>query len=334
MTHHLFFFFAPWQFSMFPLAQLASWLQHFGWTLVDLFFVLSGYVFAHVYLRNGDLDSGHGISSFWVSRLARLWPLHLTMLILIALVDRTSRANTYYAFIAHVAMLQAFVSPVAGTYDWSSWSLSVEMLCYVIFSASAARGRKVLLCVTAVMILVSLVGLMLISQPGGPYAGGVFRRGLLGFFLGQAMWHCRGSLSRIPSVVLVTACATGLCFETGPYSPVLPLTLVTWPALLLLALRLPVMESPALVWLGDHSYAIYLINLPLVQAVVSLTHGHELSTSWIVAIQAAIVMTALVGAKLSFQWIEAPARRAIRQLWARQHRTTEATSGEWREGYT
>ena len=105
LIHHIFIFYAPWQFSAAPFAQVALWIQHFGWTLVDLFFVLSGYVFAHVYLRDEALRSQEGMVSFWVARIARLWPLHLTMLVLIAIVHPANQANTVYAFFAHLAML-------------------------------------------------------------------------------------------------------------------------------------------------------------------------------------------------------------------------------------
>ena len=327
LTHHIFLFYAPWQFSAAPFAQVAGWIQRYGWTLVDLFFVLSGYVFAQVYLRDETLRSQKGLASFWVARFARLWPLHLTMLVLIAIVHPANQANTVYAFLAHLAMLQAFVIPVAGTYDGSTWSITVEVLCYAIFATFYAHGRRALLWTTALMIGLALISQTLISHPGGPFAGSVFRRGLLGFFLGQALWHCRGRLSKIPMLVLAASLLAGLWIEVGPYSPVLPLTLLTWPSALLLALRLKVMESPAMVWLGDRSYGIYLINLPLIQAVASICEGHELGTTRIVTIQLAIVVMALLAAELSFRWIEAPSRRAIRQVWKRHEGRSSESSG-------
>jgi len=327
LIHHVFLFYAPWQFSAAPFAQVAGWIQRYGWTLVDLFFVLSGYVFAHVYLRDETLRSQKGLASFWVARIARLWPLHLTMLVLIAIAHPANQANTAYAFLAHLAMLQAFVTPVAGTYDGSSWSLTVEVFCYAIFATAYAHGRRALLWTTALMIVVALISQALISHPGGPFAGSVFRRGLLGFFLGQAMWRCRGRLTKIPLLVLAASLLAGLLIEAGPYSPVLPLTLLTWPSALLLALRLKVMESPAMVWLGDRSYAIYLINLPLTQAVVSICAGHELGTAQIVTIQVTIAIMVLLAAELSFRWIEAPSRRAIRRVWKQHEGRSSESSG-------
>jgi peptidoglycan/LPS O-acetylase OafA/YrhL len=333
MIHHIFFFFFPWQFAAAPFLQIADWLRHFGWTLVDLFFILSGYVFAQVYLRDETLRSRKGMASFWIARIARLWPLHLTMLIIVAVARHSAPANTAYAFAAHLVMLQALVLPVAGTYDWSSWSLTVELFCYLIFAASYACGRRELLWVTALLIIVATISMASIGQPGGPYAGSVFRRGLLGFFLGQALWHGRHHLARIPTPVLVMGMIAGLSIQNGPYTPVLPLSLLTWPSVLLLTLRMKMMEAPALVWLGDRSYAIYLINLPLTQAVVTMTAGTPLSMTMIVAIQLAIVLVVLLASAVSFRWIEAPSRRTIRQLWARHEERKSANGRGAHEGY-
>lgn len=318
MLHHIFLFLFPWQFAAVLFAVPAEWIHRFGWTLVDLFFVLSGYVFAHVYLPDERLRSDAGLAEFWVARIARLWPLHLTVLVLVAAFGVASSANTVSAFIAQVFMLQAFVQPVAGTFDWSSWSVSVEVFCYAVFCIASRRDRRTLLWVTGILIGVALLAVILKSQAGGPHAGGVFRRGLLGFFVGQALWHARGWLTRVPTAVLAGLACAGLMLEVGAYSPVLPLTVLAWPSVLLLAMRFPAMESRALTWLGDRSYAIYLINLPLIQVLAHRLGGARLASPTIVAIQAAVVAAVLLGAHASFHLIEAPSRRAIRRRFERR----------------
>ena len=88
------------------------------------------------------------------------------MLIVIAIANHADPANTVYAFVAHLAMLQAFVFPVAGTYDWSSWSLTVEFFCYLIFALSYALGRRELLCVTGLLIVLAVIAMAAMGQPG------------------------------------------------------------------------------------------------------------------------------------------------------------------------
>jgi peptidoglycan/LPS O-acetylase OafA/YrhL len=57
-----------------------TWVHDFGWTMVDLFFVVSGFVFSHVYLEGASLKQGVSFRSFMLARIARLYPLHLATL--------------------------------------------------------------------------------------------------------------------------------------------------------------------------------------------------------------------------------------------------------------
>lgn len=317
MLHHIFFFYAPWQFGSIPVAPLADWLRAYGWTLVDLFFLLSGYVFAEVYRRDDRLQTAEGLKDFAVARFARLWPLHLTVLVLISLFGVSNQANSLAAFGAHLLMLQGFVSPVAGTYDWSSWSLSIEVLCYLVFAAAYSNGKRTLYLVSALMIGASLLGYMVHLHSGGPYAGSIVRRGLLGFFMGQMIWTYRDQLARIPVPVLAVPFLLGLYLESGNYSPVIPLSLLAWPAILLAALRLEVFQSRLLLWLGERSYGIYLINLPIVQEAVFRIPPQGLGPLQLLGVQVGIAATVMALATFAYAMIEYPARHAIRDYWQR-----------------
>ena len=151
-----------------PGNPLVEWLHWSGWLFVDMFFVLSGYIFAHVYLSRGLLLTA---ALFW-----------------------GKPENTPLAFLAHLAMLQALVPPVAQTFDGPTWSLSVEAVCYMLFAVGAAAGPQALRRVTLFAILLGVAALALHAAPYGPFVRDNFPRGLLGFFLGQALWHQRARL--------------------------------------------------------------------------------------------------------------------------------------------
>lgn len=121
--------------------RLLDWPHVYAWLFVDLFFVLSGYVFAHVYLGRGGLRSEADLVDFAVARFARLYPLHLVMLLVSAVAFwGVKPENTPLAFIGHLFMLQAMVEPVANTFIGPSWSLSVEVVCYLLFALAAVKG--------------------------------------------------------------------------------------------------------------------------------------------------------------------------------------------------
>lgn len=304
-----------------PLDMLFDW----GWTCVDLFFVISGYIFAHAYGRPGQLAAPGALRGFAVARIARLYPLHLVMLLVCAFLFAGKPGSDATAFLAHLLMLQALVSPFADTFDGPSWSLTVECLCYAVFALAAAGGRRIWLAVIVGAIGWGALDLALHGQPGGPWADGLFSRGLLGFFAGQALWQGRTRVARVPSTGLIAIAALGFALALGPWSPLPALGLLAWPALVALALRLPLLESRPALWLGDRSYAIYLIHMPVIEfAAKRFGPFGPAPAELIVASLAVALLTGLL-ADAALRRVENPARRAIRRAWqARPRRMAPA----------
>jgi len=307
---------------------LVGWVHLWGWLFVDLFFVLSGYIFAHVYLSTpAMLAGGKGLASFAAARFARLYPLHLVLLLVTAVLFADRSENTALAFAAHLLMLQAAVAPVAQTFVGPSWSLSVEVACYVLFALGAAAGPRALRLVTGGAIVLALVMLAMNSAPVGTYARDNFPRGLLGFFVGQVLWHQRARLAAIPAWALALAVPAGLAVPTAPISPILPVALLAWPAALVLALRSGWVERPWLLWLGDRSYAIYLIHMPLIDLAVRLGGKLGGGAGTIVLGHLALIAATLALSDLAYRRLEQPARRAIRAGWSGgQRREAELAS--------
>ncbi|PLK24448.1 acyltransferase [Novosphingobium sp. TH158] len=291
---------------------LAGWFMDMGWAFVDLFFLLSGFIFAHVYLGQKPIATRADLGAFALARVARLYPLHLLTLVLVALFA-ANPANTGAALLAHLGMAQAFVEPFAETYNGPAWSLTIEFICYIAFAGLAFAGTRALKVGTWLLAGWGAVMLAVHGQVGGPWVADVLPRGLLGFFLGQLLWTHRERLSRLPTWALATAVIAGLVMPTGELSPLLPLLLLAWPAALLLALRLPLAGSKAMCWLGDRSYGIYLIHMPLIYALKSatmqVTDGLEM-----VAVLAGFAALTCLLAHLSLRWVELPAGRLVRSL--------------------
>ena len=296
-----------------------DWCRVWGWTCVDLFFVLSGYIFAHVYIGgNGKgplLKTRGDLADFAVARVARLYPLHLLTLLLFALFCFGRDGNTAGAFAANLAMLQGFLSPIALTFNRPSWSLTIECICYVFFVAAALAGSRALAWLTALAILWGSAMLAVHGQPGGPWVGDTFPRGFLGFFMGQALWRWRVPLARVPSWLLVIALVGGLVLDTGRWSPLLPVLLIAWPAALLLALRVPLLESAPMLWIGDRSYSIYLVHLAVINVVLWAVGPYSGGVVMMAVRYFAVVAAALLCSDLALRLIEWPARKAIRRLW-------------------
>ncbi|WDF75100.1 acyltransferase family protein [Novosphingobium sp. KACC 22771] len=308
----VFYHMANWPDLPVHLDRVTGWVFREGWTLVDLFFVLSGYVFAHVYGAPGLLRQRGAMRTFAVARFARLWPLHGVTLCLFALFSWGGGNNASH-FLAHALMLQGFDLDAARSFNSASWSLSIEILCYALFAAGAWFGERTLLWITVLAVVGCGWWLAVLGHPGGPWFGETIPRGIFGFFTGQMLWRNRAWGARLPIAALLVMVCAGLWLDNGRISPLVPLGMLTWTAAVLLALRMPVMESAAMHWLGQRSFGLYLVHMLFIHAIDAVWPPQNLHGPAFVLAQAAIVLGTLIAADAAYRWIEMPGRRVIRR---------------------
>src|ERR1700733_8687541 len=120
-----------------------------GYLAVDLFFMLSGFVMTHVYHRAFCDSVKENYRSFLVARVARLYPLHVVVLLLFVTTALLAQLLAYAstgtaegipltgtrslaAAIANLFMLQG-LSAEHLSWNYPSWSISVEFMAYLAF---------------------------------------------------------------------------------------------------------------------------------------------------------------------------------------------------------
>jgi len=306
-----------------------TWLHDYGYTMVDLFFLVSGYIFSHVYLAEGRLQQGVGFRSFMVARIARLYPLHLVTLCVTAIILCFGLPPTWtgvladpYHFLLNLLFLQESGLNAGYSFNYPSWSLSVEMFCYVAFILAALRGPKVLRAAAFGMVTVAPV-LATLDLPMLVHVA----RGFFGFFAGHLLWSHRAKFDGISTLRL--SLLAGLAFMLPP-PPLLNAGIyyaaTLWPLLLVLSLRSTALSGPLFRWLGDRSYSIYMIHAP-VFAALSLFWLDGLPvprSAWPLACTVSAVCV-LGLAHLSYRFLEEPARRRIR-AWG-ERRLVSAPTG-------
>lgn len=298
---------------------LFSWLHVYGYTMVDLFFVISGFIFSHVYLTDGKMSAER--MDFAVARFARLYPLHLATLLAAAAIAAIGPAattqnccNDAWHFFLNLTMLQNSGLNSGLSFNTPSWSISVEVFCYIIFYIVAVRFDGAF---AKVAFLLAAAGFMLTAS-SIPIVDQI-ARGLSGFFAGALAYQLRG----LRPAVLVAALPAGFALQ-----PLFPgaslgatLAITTWPALVILSCRIAILRSGPLVWLGDRSYSIYLVHSPLFTAVnVIGFSGQPVPASINVPIMLLGWGLVLLVSDLSFRYLESPARRRIRDAYrSRRH---------------
>lgn len=128
-----------------------------GYLWVEFFFALSGFVLTHVYgQRVRELWTGRGYGAFQTNRLARLYPVHLAMLLVILLLSIGLRALAAWggyvsifdlpgyhpdtsapSFIANLFLVQAWHLFSHLTWNGVSWFVSVEFFLCLVFPVYA-----------------------------------------------------------------------------------------------------------------------------------------------------------------------------------------------------
>lgn len=103
-----------------------------GYQAVTTFFVLSGFVLTRSYWTAAWTREGLG--RYLKGRVARVYPVYLLSLIVVALfiwADTTPGKWGYVA--AHLTLTQAWLGPNPVNWNTPAWSLSCEMFFYAVF---------------------------------------------------------------------------------------------------------------------------------------------------------------------------------------------------------
>jgi peptidoglycan/LPS O-acetylase OafA/YrhL len=171
---------------------------------VDFFFVLSGFVIAYSYQH---IKTGEELKRFFKKRFFRLYPLHFIVLILFVLIELSKHSasglvhvnkvdnvsNNAYTFVTNLFLVNSVKFPGINDFSWNiaSWSISAEMIAYVVFGLTMLMINRYASIVikTIVFITIALIAgiaMYLITGSfkltrGFDYG---FLRGIIGFSIG------------------------------------------------------------------------------------------------------------------------------------------------------
>ncbi len=314
-----------------------------GYLGVELFFILSGFILCHVYLRGfGEQRFSYG--GFLWNRLARIYPLHLaTCLGLIALALAAGLAGIavdatlldWPSLPANLLLLHAWGFAPTSAFNHPSWSISAEAFAYLGFPLFAAlawrlRGKPWLFLGVAVGVAAVLYPLFQ-ALSGFSLTLATIRWGALRIFpcflLGCALhslWRS-GATRGWNCGLLAFLFLAGAAALTALGAPDVLTVLCLGGLILSLAGTAEqgsqLLSQRPLTYLGEISYSIYMVCVPweivfVNGAAKALGLPDEKLPLWLWIV---FVLGVIPLAAASYHLIEKPAREAMKS-WAAAHK--------------
>lgn len=323
-----------------------------SYLMVDLFFLLSGFIIS--YVNDGDRRSSVSAGEyrdFIARRLIRLYPLLLFSLVgylayrlLITALIHAAHGHMHIDWsmksleiLGSQALLLYAWLPLPSGWNVPSWSISAEMFAYLLFPFLVtlhAKWPRTALCLLGAIALTfygaiaMTTGVLDIITVIAPF------RCIAGFSLGMLLYYSRNLIVRLPALplamlqLIATAAALFMLARTVNDVLIIPAFAIvvgtSWtdrgPVARLLGL-------PLFVYLGDISYSVYLNHVPVKDAVTFIwTRAIHLGNPQLDRALQLIVCTAaiLLISHLTFRRIEIPARHYLSQkLLKRRERPIE-----------
>ena len=125
---------------------------------VNYFYVLSGFIMAIAYYKINP-EKPLNKKRYWIARFARIYPVYLVALLLMAVASFSDLGQKPLALPLHITMLQAWFTGYPMTLNNPGWSLSVEAFFYLCFPFLLAMiyryGLKQLTVITLIFWLVT-----------------------------------------------------------------------------------------------------------------------------------------------------------------------------------
>ncbi|MEP7210552.1 MAG: acyltransferase [Alphaproteobacteria bacterium] len=317
--------------------EAVSWgvLQK-GYLAVDFFFMLSGFILAHVY--RGQLQAGaysHG--GFVLKRLARIYPMHITTLAAFVAIGLLALAAGLHVedparydwrqLPQTILLVHAWIGS-GEAFNFPSWSISAEFFAYICFPLvmMLARWPRLMLAAGVVAVFGWYVAAIPVAGAASTHLDDwklmrIMPEFLLGAGLREVMDGARVPVLRLKHATLASLAIVLALAVAGAPDWVMLIALV---ALLVAGAErarsgvVGVLEHKVSVYLGDVSYALYMVHILVAMTFFEIvdrvipraTHVSIVSIGIVIV----AVIVAVVTAMISDRVIERPGRRLIVNL--------------------
>lgn len=326
-----------------------------GYLMVELFFVISGFVIFNSYVER--INSWRDLFRFQYLRIGRIYPVHLLFLLLFMGVEvlkyisinvggvddlkvKPFSTNNFQALIEQIFLLQSVLpNGHDTTYNPPAWSISVEYYTYLIFALVVLFFKKYRMVVFFAFATFSLILLMW----GLTFEFQNLFRCLAGFFIGCVANHFIRIRTIKPTkhisllagilflIFLHIKNPNDMDFLAYPIAGMLVLSLVAVPDGTLNTF----LNHRFLHWLGEISYSVYMSHVFIIwllsQILIRVLKrpgttalgAVPLSIGETIIAILLVIVSVLVASQMIYKFIEKPIRERSRRFLFRFREKTD-----------
>ncbi len=327
-----------------------------GYLMVDLFFIMSGFIIYHIYYQSFLSGiSGINFRPFIVARFARVYPLHFfTLLLFIVIhVPRRGWDRVFYnprAIPTNLLLIHSF--GIHKLFNWNvpTWSVSAEWWAYMVFPFLALfiyRKKETAIALLALFVILAYLSIMFwlprvnFFDPSAPRRQNLdvtfdfgFLRGLAGFITGIILHKLyeTGFLAKafqkdITAFIVIVGCILCMHFAWNDGFAIILFFMLVYAFTLNCGILHTICDGRIAQYLGKISYSIYLMQLfPLIPLwgrikLPGLVYKNNSATSgfWTGTGYCLVYMLLVIGlAFLSYYTIEKPCRKYFNAHWGKE----------------
>lgn len=343
---HMYFLNLPEGMTL-PFSKKLQLGYAYGWFMVELFFLLSGFLMFYSHARRIACKERGG-AEFLYDRFARLYPTYFTTLLYCAglvVISRLFDLNVYFAastitnFVLGLFMVHYIgFTPPEYSFDFPAWFLSALLLCYISFYLIAkkgtTKGRQILgICIMLMFGLMCFRIYQISPQIYFPITNLDVGRGMISFYVGGLLSYVYKSINgakvRKRKLLIITLWITVVLvcyfairrFEDRSFEIILGDTrqfcsLFLFPLFVLAVLSTPLLvsllECSVFRFLGAISYDIFLWHFPIIQTINIVKE----ITEWNIPYDSPLFFAAYYGiiisvAVLSYRLITVPGKNFL-----------------------
>jgi len=312
--------------TQLPFVFMLELIYEYGRYGVQMFWAISGFVFAYVYLDQLDKISS---KDFLINRFARLYPLHLLTLIIVLGLQILSfqvngnfeiyKGNDLYHFILHFFYINGWGFAKESSFNAPTWSVSIELIIYFIFFISITFLDKFKIKFVVIVYLF----LLLIDKNWAVknfYLTSFFDCFRL-FFSGILIYYLYSKISNRLYLILVSIILIFLSL-LGSFK-----LFIFFPATILFLSALGTVKNRKLGNFfqssGDLTYALYLLHIPT-QIIIILAFGYFdmkedifYSEFFFIGYVGFVILIS----SISFRFYEKPLNNKLRKIFKRKNNT-------------